>query len=143
MRYKGLRRRLNLNARPLTVDDGINAAWSAEVGSVTSCDGRSLTVLIVVDEFRRACLAIETLPDLRASRVIQWLNRIAVRVGYPRKLQIDHGVELESIAPAKWALTHGVELCFIHPTTGIQKTLIEQFFKDQNRAVLKKHTFEH
>ena len=142
MQPMGPRRPLNIEARLPTMDDGINAAWSADVGSVTLRDGGRFLILFLVDEFSGECLAIEIEHKLRPLQVIEMLNRIAVRRGYPGKLQIDHGFELVSIALAKWALTHGVELSVIHPSVGIQKGLIERLFRDYDRAMLKKRTFQ-
>ncbi len=124
------------------MDDGINATWSADIVSVTLRDGGRFPILFLVDEFSGKCLATEIVHKLRPLQVIEMLNRIAVRRGYPGKLQIDDGIEFASIALTKWAMTQGVEISVVHPSVALQKGLIERLFRDYDHAVPKKRTFQ-
>jgi transposase InsO family protein len=93
----------------------MNECWSADFMSDALWDGRRYRTFNVVDDFNREALLIETDFNLPAPRVVRELERIAAARGYPRKLRLDNGPELVSIALAEWAEEHGVTLEFIKP----------------------------
>jgi putative transposase len=141
MRRKGKKRLPNREAKPLTVGEGINASWSADFMSDTLWDGRRFRTFNAVDDFSREALAIEIDLNLPAARVIRVLDRIAAWRGYPRKLRLDNGPELISVALAEWAEAHGVELCFIQPGKPMQNGFIERFNGSYRRGVLDMYVF--
>lgn len=64
----------------------------------TLWDGRRFRTFNVVDDFSREALGIEIDLSLPAARVVRVLDRVAAWRGYPRKLRLDNGSELISVA---------------------------------------------
>ena len=73
------------------------------------------------------CLGIEIDTNLPAVRIIRVLDRIAAWRGYPKRLRLDNGPELISVAMAQWAEDHGAQLEFIKPDKPMQNGYIERF----------------
>jgi len=65
--------------------------------------GKRFRTFNVLDDFNREVLAIEIDLNLPAARVIRVLDRIVEERGYPRKIRLDNGPEMTSIALAEWA----------------------------------------
>lgn len=103
--------------------------------------GRRFRTFNVVDDFNREALAIEVDLNLPAERVVRVLNRVAAWRGYPKKLRLDNGPELVSIALAEWAEEHGINLEFIQPGKPMQNGFIERFNRSYREAVLDMYLF--
>ncbi len=103
--------------------------------------GRRFRTFNVVDDFNREALAIEVDLNLPAERVVRVLDRVAAWRGYPKKLRLDNGPELVSIALAEWAEEHGISLEFIRPGKPMQNGFIERFNRSYREAVLDMYLF--
>jgi len=84
----------------------------------------------------REVLAIEIDLNLPAARVIRVLDRIVEERGYPRKIRLDNGPEMTSIALADWAEENSVLLDFIEPGKPTQNSYIERFNRTYRTEVL-------
>ncbi len=140
-RRKGKRRLPNRNPAPLCVSQKANECWSADFMSDALWCGRRFRTFNVVDDFNREALAIEVDLNLPAERVVRVLNRVAAWRGYPKKLRLDNGPELVSIALAEWAEEHGINLEFIQPGKPMQNGFIERFNRSYREAVLDMYLF--
>lgn len=98
--------------------------------------GRRFRTFNVVDDFNREALAIEVDLNLPAERIIRVLERVAAWRGYPQKMRLDNGPELNSVSLAEWAEQHGIILDFISPGKPMQNGFIERFNRSYREAVL-------
>jgi len=57
----------------------------------------------VVDEYTRACLAIDVASFIRSKRVIDVLSQLISVHGAPRYLRSENGPEFVSLALLRWA----------------------------------------
>ncbi len=62
--------------------------------------------------------------------------------GLPKKLRLDNGPELISLALAEWAEQKGVSLEFIRPGKPMQNGFIERFNRSYREAVLNMYIFQ-
>ena len=68
------RRRVASRRPPPLAPTAMNHVWAYDFVFDTCADGRSLKCLTVVDEFTRACLAIDVAGSIRSGRVIDVLG---------------------------------------------------------------------
>ena len=111
-----------------------NEQWSMDFVSDTLLEGRRFRALTVVDNFTRECPIIDTDVRLIGTRVVQALERVAKRFGYPRTITVDNGSEFASKALDRWAHEHHVTLNFIRPGKPVENAWIESFngrFRDE------------
>jgi putative transposase len=141
-RRKGKRRLPTRNPVPLTVSQRANDCWSADFMSDQLWEGRRFRTFNVIDDFNREALAIEVDFSLPAQRVARVLDRIVSWRGYPKKLRLDNGPELISLALAEWAEQKGVSLEFIRPGKRMQNGFIERFNRSYREAVLNMYIFQ-
>ena len=104
-------------------------------------DGRRVRLLAVVDDFTRACLAIEVDTSIGGRRVVEVLQRLVETRGNPAVLITDNGPEFAGRALDAWAYTRGIRLHFIEPGKPNQNAYVESFngrFRDE---CLNEHWF--
>ncbi len=77
------RRRRVARGTPLAVATRINERWSLDFLLDTLEDGRRVRLLAVVDDFTRACLAIEVDTSIGGRRVVEVLQRLPDTRGKP------------------------------------------------------------
>ena len=141
-RRKGKRRLPTRNPAPLALSQRANDCWSADFMSDQLWEGRRFRTFNVVDDFNREALAIEVDFSLPAQRVVRVLDRIVSWRDLPKKLRLDNGPELISLALAEWAEQKGVSLEFIRPGKPIQNGFIERFNRSYREAVLDMYIFQ-
>jgi len=78
-------------------------------------DGRRFRVLVVVDDFTRACLALVVDTSLSGTRVARELDTIAEARGRPPMIVSDNGSELTSRAILQWQEDNRIEWHYIAP----------------------------
>jgi putative transposase len=69
-----------------------NEEWSLDFVCDAVADGRSISVLSVVDNFTRECLALETDTSFGSQRVTRVLDGVIARRGSPKALRMDNGL---------------------------------------------------
>jgi putative transposase len=69
----------------------INERWSLDFLLDTLEEGRRVRLLAVVDDFTRACLAIELDTSIGGRRVVEVLQRLVETRGTPKMLITDNG----------------------------------------------------
>jgi putative transposase len=72
--------------------------------------GRKIRVLTVVDTFSRYATVIDPRLSYRGEDVVQVLEKVCARVGYPTTIRVDQGTEFVSRDLDLWAYTRGVTL---------------------------------
>jgi len=136
LRRKCKKRLPNRNPEPLEAPEALNLSWSIDFMSDALMIGKRFRTFNVLDDFNREVLAIEIDLNLPAARVIRVLDRIVEERGYPRKIRLDNGPEMTSIALADWAEENSVLLDFIEPGKPTQNSYIERFNRTYRTEVL-------
>jgi len=91
------------------------------------CDGRRFSVLTVVDDFTRECVATLVDTGITGERVIRALEWLKETRGLPGMLVMDNGPEFTSSAMLMWSKPAGVKLHYIDPGRPVQNAYIESF----------------
>jgi putative transposase len=68
-----------------------NETWAMDFVHDQLCTGRKLRILTVVDTFSRFSPAIDARYTYRGEDVVQTLEKVCKRVGYPRAIRVDQG----------------------------------------------------
>jgi len=92
-----------------------NETWAMDFVHDQLATGRKIRVLTVVDTFSRYSPAIDPRLSYRSEDVVQVLERVCARVGYPTTIRVDQGTEFVSRDLDLWAYTRGVTLDFSRP----------------------------
>ena len=135
------RRRRVARGTPLAGPTRINERWSLDFLLDTLEDGRRVRLLAVVDDFTRACLAIEVDTSIGGRRVVEVLQRLVETPARPTVLITDNGPEFVGRALDAWAYAQGIRLHFIEPGKPNQNAYVESFngrFRDE---CLNEHWF--
>ncbi|EMX8464247.1 IS3 family transposase [Serratia marcescens] len=142
-RRKGKQRLPVRNPAMLVTPEAMNQSWSIDFMHDALVCGRRFRTFNVVDDFNREALAIEIDLSIPAQRVVRVLDRIVANRGYPRKMRMDNGPELVSLALAlaQWAEEHGVLLEFIKPGQPTQNAFIERFNRTYRTEILDFYLF--
>jgi putative transposase len=127
VRRRKRRRRVPRGVPRLPTPTRINERWSLDFVLDVLDDGRRFRILTVVDDFTRACLAIDVDTSIGGRRVAQVLQRLIETRGTPARLVTDNGPEFISRALDAWAYAHGIELHFIEPGKPNQNAYVESF----------------
>lgn len=105
-----------------------NALWALDFQFDHTIDGRQVKLLNVIDEFTRACLAIDVEHSIGADDVVNTLEHLVAERGRPPAfLRFDNGPEFVAIVIAEWCASHGVDAVFIDPGSPWQNAWIESF----------------
>jgi putative transposase len=141
VRRRKRRRRVPRGVPRLPAPTRINERWSLDFVLDVLDDGRRFRLLTVVDDFTRACLAIDVDTSIGGRRVAQVLQRLTETRGTPAKLVTDNGPEFISRALDAWAYAHGIELHFIEPGKPNQNAYVESFNGRLRDECLNEHWF--
>ena len=141
VRRRRRRRRVPRGVPRLPATTRINERWSLDFVLDVLDDGRRFRILTVVDDFTRACLAIEVDTSLGGCRVVQVLQRLIETRGTPTRLVTDNGPEFISRVLDAWAYAHGIDLHFIEPGKPNQNAYVESFNGRLRDECLNEHWF--
>src|SRR5262249_4291922 len=95
----------------------------------------------VVNDFTRACLAIDVDTSIGGRRVAEGLQRLIDTRGRPTMLVTDNGPEFISRALDAWAYAHGITLHFIQPGPPNQNADVERLNGRLRDECLNEHWF--
>jgi putative transposase len=126
---------------PLIAPSRINERWLLDFLLDTLEDGRRVRLLAAVDDFTRACLAIEVGTSIGGQRVVEVLQRLIETRGTPTMLISDNGPEFFGRALDAWAYARGIPLHFIDPGKPNQNAYIESFNGRFRDGCLNEHWF--
>ena len=127
VRRRKRRRRVPRGVPRLGAPTRINERWSLDFVLDVLDDGRRFRILTVVDDFTRACLAIDVDTSIGGRRVAEVLQRLIDTREKPAMLVTDNGPEFISRALDAWAYAHGIDLHFIEPGKPNQNAYVESF----------------
>ena len=83
--------------------------------SAMTHDGRSLRLLVLLDEFTRECLAIRVARRLGSYEVIETLTDAMLWRGIPEFIRSDNGPEFVAKELRKWLGNLGTGTLYIEP----------------------------
>jgi putative transposase len=91
-------------------------------------DGKKFRALTIVDNYSRKCHAIEVGQSLKATDVVNVMNRISAEAGLlPERIQVDNGSEFISKEFDRWAYENHVTLDYSRPGRPTDNPFIESF----------------
>ena len=79
-----------------------NQVWSYDFVSAMTHDGRTLRLLVLIDEYTRECLAISVARRLGSNEVIETLAEVMLWRGIPEHIRSDNGPEFVAKELRKW-----------------------------------------
>ena len=104
-----------------------NHVWSYDFVEARTHDGRSLRLLVMIDEFTRECLAIQVARRLNSSHVIEVLSDCMLTYGVPEHVRSDNGAEMTARRVKQWLAAVGTKPLFIEPGSPWENGYCESF----------------
>jgi transposase InsO family protein len=104
-----------------------NHVWSYDFVSAMTHDGRTLRLLVLLDEYTRECLAIRVARRLGSYEVIETLAEVMVWRGIPEHIRSDNGPEFVAQELRKWLGKMGTGTLYIEPGSPWENGYCESF----------------
>lgn len=89
--------------------------------------GLKIRILMVVDTFSRYSPVVDARFNYRAEDVVNTLERVCGKVGYPKTIRVDQGTEFVSRDLDLWACTNNFILDLSRPAKPTDNAFIEAF----------------
>jgi len=136
------RRRMAVTRRERYAPTRPGQAWSLDFVADQLVNGQRFRILTVVDVFTREALAVEPATRMGADGVVAICNRLAARLGAPRRVFVDNGSEFSGRLFDLWAYHHGVRIDFSRPGKPTDNCFVETFNGSLRDECLNVHWFE-
>ena len=104
-----------------------NQVWSYDFVSAMTHDGRTLRMLVLIDEYTRECLAIRVARRLSSYEVIETLADVMLWRGIPEHIRSDNGPEFVAKDLRKWLANVGTGTLYIEPGSPWENGFCESF----------------
>ena len=104
-----------------------NHVWSYDFVEARTHDGRSLRLLVMIDEYTRECLAIRVAWRLNSAHVIELLGDCMLTYGVPDHVRSDNGAEMTARRVKQWLASVGTKPLFIEPGSPWENGYCESF----------------
>lgn len=104
-----------------------NQVWSYDFVSARTHEGRTLRLLVLLDEYTRECLAIRVARRLGSYEVIETLADVMLFRGIPEHLRSDNGPEFVAQELRKWLAKLGTGTLYIEPGSPWENGYCESF----------------
>ena len=104
-----------------------NHVWSYDFVSARTHDGRTLRLLVLIDEYTRECLAIRVARRLGSYEVIETLADVMVWRGIPEHIRSDNGPEFVAQELRNWLGKVGTGTLYIEPGSPWENGYCESF----------------
>jgi transposase InsO family protein len=101
--------------------------WSYDFVEAQTHDGRSVRLLVMLDEFTRECLAIRVARRLNSAHVIEVLGDCMIAHGGPEHVRSDNGAEMTARRVKQWLASVGTRPLFIEPGSPWENGYCESF----------------
>lgn len=118
-----------------------NETWAMDFVHDQLAMGRKIRVLTVVDTFTRYVPVLDPRFSYRGEDVVQTLERVCAKAGYPGTIRVDQGSEFISRDLDLWAYSNGVTLDFSRPGKPTDNAFIEAFNGRFRAECLNAHWF--
>jgi len=93
-----------------------NHVWSYDFVSAMTHNGRTLRLLVLIDEYTRECLAIRVARRLGSYEVIEALTEVMLGRGSPENIRSDNGPEFVAKELRTWLANIGTGALYIEMT---------------------------
>lgn len=120
---------------------GPNDVWAMDFVHDQLATGKKLRILTVVDTHSRYCPAADARFTYRGEDVVQTLEGICRKTGYPKTIRVDNGSEFISRDLDLWAYANNVTLDFSRPGKPTDNGFIEAFNSKLRSECLNAHWF--
>jgi putative transposase len=90
-------------------------------------DGRTLRILVLIDEFTRTCLAIRVARSLSSFDVIETLAEVMLAEGIAEHIRSDNGPEFVAKKLREWLQGVGAKTLYIEPGSPWENGYCESF----------------
>ncbi len=107
--------------------EGANHVWSYDFVSAMTHDGRTLRLLVLIDEYTRECLAIRVARRLGSNEVIDTLAEVMLWRGIPEHIRSDNGPEFVAKELRKWLASVETGTLYIEPGSPWESGYCESF----------------
>jgi putative transposase len=104
-----------------------NHVWAYDFVKAMTHDGRTLRLLVLIDEYTRECLAIQVARRLGNAEVIEVLAEVMLRRGIPENIRSDNGPEFIAQELRKWLGNVGTGTLYIEPGSPWENGYCESF----------------
>ena len=104
-----------------------NHVWSVDFIFDRTTNGRSLKMLVVIDEFTRECIALEVGRKFTGDHFVDVLADLFAIRGVPKFIRSDNGPEFISHRVRGFLANIDVGACFIEPGSPWQNGYVESF----------------
>ena len=101
--------------------------WSVDFIFDRTVNGRSLKMLVVIDEYTRECIALEVGRKFTGNDFVETLSDLFAIRGVPRFIRSDNGPEFISRRVRDFLTVIDVGTCFIEPGSPWQNGYVESF----------------
>jgi putative transposase len=104
-------------------------------------DATKVRVLTIVDTFTKFSPAIEPRFNWRGTGIVEVLDRVCKKLGYPKSIRVDQGPEFISKDLDLWAYKRGVILDFSRPGKPTDNAFVESSNGKFRAECLNAHWF--
>ena len=118
-----------------------NHVWSYDFLMDRTEDGRQLKLLVVIDEFTRECLAIETGRTFTARDVVLTLQYLFAVRGAPKHVRSDNGPEFIAKEIQRWLDRASVGTLYIQKASPWENGYVESFNGKLRDELLNRELF--
>ena len=105
----------------------VNHVWSYDFVSAMTHDGRTLRILVLIDEYTRECLALRVERRLNSLEVIDTLADVMLRRGIPEHIRSDNGPEFIARELQNWLARVGTRTLYIERGSPWENGYCESF----------------
>jgi len=103
--------------------------------------GKKLRILTIVDTHSRYAPATDPRFTYKGEDVVQTLDRVCAKIGYPRTIRVDNSSEFISRDLDLWTYVNKVTLDFSRPGKPTDNAFIEAFNSKVRQECLNAHWF--
>ena len=104
-----------------------NDVWTWDFIFDRTDKGSTLTVLTMLDEYTRQCLAIRVVRQIRSDQVLATLWQAMMQYSIPQHLRSDNGTEFIAGKIQRWLRENQIKTLYIEPGSPWKNGYIESF----------------
>lgn len=116
--------------------------WSYDFVHDRTADGRSIRLLVVIDEYTRECLAIDVARRLTSDDVLERLSWLMATRGVPAHIRSDNGPEMTASVVRAWLCRVGVKTLYIEPGSPWENGYVESLNGKLRDELLDRERFD-